>query len=50
MTMALMELYGVGWDDFLNYPAAIERVDPATIRQAAAEFFNPTKMRKVLVG
>lgn len=50
MTMALMELYGVGWDDFLRYPDAIEKVDMATIRQAAAEYFNPSKMRKVLVG
>lgn len=50
MTMALMELYGVGWDDFLKYPEAVERTNMSTIRQAAAEYFDPKKMKKVLVG
>jgi zinc protease len=50
MTMALMELYGLGWDDFLHYPEAITGVDKLTIMQAAAEYFNPAKMRKVVVG
>jgi zinc protease len=50
MTMALMELYGQGWDDFMKYPQSVESVDAATIRQAAAKYFDPEKMRKVLVG
>jgi zinc protease len=50
MTMALMELYGVGWDDFVKYPSAVSVVDPSTIRQAAAKYFDPSSMHKVLVG
>lgn len=50
MTMALMELYGQGWDDFLRYPTSIKQVEANDIKKAAAEFFNPEKMHKVVVG
>ena len=50
MTMALMELYGLGWDDFSKYPAMVKQVTALEIKKSAADFFNPEAMLKVLVG
>jgi zinc protease len=44
MTMALMELYGVGYDDFLRYPTAIAEVTAADIQRVAKTLFVETKL------
>ncbi len=50
MTMALMELYGVGFDDFLNYPGRVEQVKPDDIVGLARRLFDPQKLKIVIVG
>ena len=50
MTMALMELYGMGWDDFLHYPERIRHVGVEEIKDAAKKYFDPSRMESVIVG
>ena len=50
MTMALMALYGQGWDDFLKYPEEIRRVPIEQLKKVARELFDPTPMKLVAVG
>jgi zinc protease len=50
MTMALMELYGLGWNDFERYPETVRNVSASEITKAAAEFFNPAKMKRVIIS
>jgi predicted Zn-dependent peptidase len=50
MTMALMELYGMGWDDFLQYPERIRHVGVEEIKDAAKKYFDPSRMENVIVG
>ena len=48
MTMALMQLYGVGADDFLKYPDSIRQV--TTLRPVAERIINMEDVVKVIVG
>ena len=50
MTMALMELYGLGHDDFRNYPKMIEKVTPADILRVARRLFAEPQICEVVVG
>jgi zinc protease len=50
MTMALMELYGMGWDDFETYPDLIRGVTGNEIKKIAAQYFDPKAMKRVIVG
>ena len=50
MTMGLMELYGMGWNDFATYPDLIRNVDPHQIKKVAGQYFNPSMMKRVIVG
>lgn len=49
-TMALMELYGYGYDDFLLYPKRIEKVTTAQVLAVARRLFDPAKAAEVIVG
>ncbi len=49
-TMALMELYGFGFDDFLVYPRAISKVTAADVRRVAERLFVANKSVDVTVG
>jgi zinc protease len=50
MTMALMELYGVGYDHFLRYQAEIESVTKEDIKQAAEKFILEGLALTVVAG
>ena len=50
MTMALMELYGLGWNDFEKYPETVRSVTKKEIVKAAADYFNPEDMNRVVVS
>ena len=50
MTMALMELYQLGWDDFLNYPNRLRQVSESELHAAAAHYFDPSRLKDVTVG
>ena len=50
MTMALMELYGLGWNDFERYPETVRNVTKNEIIKAAADYFDPTNMKQVIVS
>jgi zinc protease len=50
MTMALMEIYGLGWNDFERYPGMVREVTQAEIKKAAQDFFAPAPMNVVAVG
>ncbi len=50
LTMALMEIYGVGFDDFLNYSKHIKRVNPADVKRVAQRIIDLAKMAVVTVG
>jgi zinc protease len=50
MTMALMELYGQGWNDFLKYPEEIRSVTMEQIKKVAIQLFDPSNMKLVAVG
>lgn len=50
MTMALMELYGVGWDDFERYPDAVRNVTKQDVLRIAKRLFGETKPVEVVVG
>lgn len=49
-TMALMELYGYGYDDFLSYPMAIARVTAGDVLRVARRLFDPARAVDVMVG
>ena len=49
-TMALMELYGHGFDDFVRYPKAVAAVDGAAVRRVAQRLFRPEWAADVVVG
>lgn len=48
--MALMELYGQGWNDFLKYPEEIRSVTMEQIKKVAIQLFDPSNMKLVAVG
>ena len=50
MTMALMELYGMGWNDFETYPDLIRGVTANEIKKIAAQYFEPSAMKRIVVG
>jgi predicted Zn-dependent peptidase len=50
MTMALMEIYGLGWNDFERYPDLVREVTKEQIKKAAQDFFAPAPMNVVAVG
>ena len=50
MTMALMELYGIGYDDFRTYPGRVERVSAADIQRVARRLFDKSSAISVQVG
>ena len=50
MTMCLMELYGVGYDDFLVYPKRVEAVSPLDVQKIAVELFEESKPLIVTCG
>ena len=49
-TMALMELYGYGFTDFLTYPEHIKQVTAADVMRVAKRLFLPEKAVTVEVG
>jgi zinc protease len=50
MTMALMELYGMGWNDFETYPELIRSVGSGEIKKIAAKYFEPSTMKRIVVA
>lgn len=50
MTMALMELFYLGADDFLKYRERIQKVDAASVQAVARRLFQKEHLVKVLVG
>lgn len=50
MTMALMELYGVGWNDFERYPDEVRKVTKEDVLRIAKRLFGQTKPCEVVVG
>jgi zinc protease len=50
MTMGLMELYGVGWDNFLKYPRYVESVDIESVKRVAERFFGKPPSVEAVVG
>jgi zinc protease len=50
MTMALMELYGIGHDDFRTYPRRVEAVTSRQILEAARRLFDKSHAVGVMVG
>ncbi|MCX6117938.1 MAG: pitrilysin family protein [Proteobacteria bacterium] len=50
MTMGLMDLYGLGWDDYKRYPAEILKVKEEDILRVAKRFFSSPATAKVVVG
>lgn len=49
-TMALMELYGYGYDDFLKYPKQVAAVKEDDVLRMAQRLFRPDVATEVLVG
>ena len=49
-TMALMELYGYGFDDFLSYPERIRSVTTVAVRNIAERLFVEDRDVLVVVG
>ena len=49
-TMALMELYGYGFNDFLTYPERIKAVTAGDVMRVARRLFLPAKAVTVAVG
>jgi zinc protease len=50
MTMALMELYGLGWNDFQNYPDRLRQVSKEAVDRAAAKYFESSSLNVITVG
>ena len=49
-SMALMQLYGYGWDDFLKYPDRITNVTGDDVMRIAQRLFDPAAESDVIVG
>jgi zinc protease len=49
-TMALMELYGYGYDDFLKYPKAVAKVTAADVQRVANRLIEDSQAVTVVVG
>ena len=49
-SMALMQVYGYGFDDFINYPEEIAKVSEADILRAAQRLIKPDAAVEVVVG
>jgi zinc protease len=49
-TMALMEVYGIGFDDFVKYPTLISEVTGKSVRQVARRVLDAENRVEVLVG
>ena len=50
MTMALMELFGRGADDFISYKQRLQQVTKDSIQAVAQRLFNPKHLVQVMVG
>ena len=50
MTMALMELYGLGWDDFQKYPGRLQQVSSDDVGRAAAKYFEQSALNVITLG
>ncbi len=50
MTMALMEVYGIGFDDFLKYPGRVKSVTAEQVQAVAQRLFVPGTKITVSVG
>jgi zinc protease len=50
MTMALMELYGLGWDDFQTYPDRLGSVTVGDASAAARKYFETSSLNVITVG
>ena len=50
MTMALMEVYGYGYDDFLKYPLAVRKVTQDDVQRVAQRLLLEQPMSSVVVG
>jgi zinc protease len=50
MTMALMELYGLGYNDFANYTPKVKQVSSADIQRVARRLLAEQKLVTVKVG
>lgn len=50
MTMALMELYGLGWNDFQSYPSRLQTVSRDDVSEAAARYFQRAALNVITVG
>lgn len=50
MTMVLMELYGLGWDDFLKYPDKIQKVTAKQVLAVARRLIREERSYTVQVG
>lgn len=49
-TMALMDIYGYGFDDFLSYPGRVAEVTPQAVHSVAERLFNESSAMLVVVG
>jgi zinc protease len=49
-TMALMELYGLGADDFVRYRKNVEKISSQDLKKLANEIFDPKREISVSVG
>lgn len=49
-TMALMDIYGYGFDDFLAYPGRVAQVTPQAVLQVARRLFVDSRAMLVVVG
>lgn len=50
MTMALMDIYDIGYDDFLRYPNVIAEVAAKDVKDVASKLFTKSAERLVVVG
>lgn len=50
MTMALMDVYGIGYDDFLRYPQTVANVTVGDVQKVANLLFVKSKECLVVVG
>jgi predicted Zn-dependent peptidase len=50
LTMALMELYGIGAADFLDYPERLQAITPEDVKKVARRLFSKDHLVIVQVG
>jgi hypothetical protein len=50
MTMAIDELLGLGFDNYLKAPAQLEAVDGQAVRQVAAQVLDPAHRVELTQG